>query len=102
MEIDRDMLAIALSKAISDAVPEEMRNEIFRRALENHLFAARRGGETPFTRALNQQACSLVAEMMGSPEFREKIKASIAEAFEKSWPSLANKFTEKIQSALRW
>jgi hypothetical protein len=107
MEVD--LLSVALTKAITDAVPDEMRKEIFTKALYEHLFQrSRDNGPTPlqeaFRRALNECAAKMAQELFANPECQGKVKVALDEAFDE-WlndPSRRQKLLEKFSSGLRY
>lgn len=107
MEV-QDVLSVALARAVTEAVPPEMQNEIFSRALYNHLFAESKDGRTPlkdaFSRALNECAQKLAEKMFEEPEIRAKLETSLREAFEENMKTgeLVKKLAGKMAGGLRW
>ncbi len=105
MEVDRDILQVALSKAITEAVPPEMQKEIFSRALHEHLFKTNRDGRSPiseaFQRALDDATRDLAREIVRDPEnmirVKDTIHSSLTEALESK--SLFDKVLNKLLSA---
>lgn len=84
MEVD--LLSVALTKAITDAVPDEMRKEIFTKALYEHLFQKQRdNGPTPlqeaFRRALNECTSKMADELFATPEYRNQVRVALEAAF---------------------
>lgn len=109
MELDKDVLAVALSKAITDAVPAEMQKEIFTRALRDHLFRSERAGDRPalshaFERALNEATQELARKVLEEPENQEKVRAAFREMLDQLLADgvLIRKWTDKILGAIRY
>lgn len=109
MQVDPNILQVALAKAITDAVPPEMQKEIFARALHDHLFhASRNSDKSPisdsFQRALNDATRALANEIVNEPENKAKVKATIQKAFDQSLESgnLLQKICDKFTGSFGW
>lgn len=107
MEVD--LLSVALTKAITDAVPDEMRKEIFTKALYEHLFQKQRdNGPTPlqeaFRRALNECTSKMADELFARPEYREQVKTALEAAFAEALKDgkLVHDMLKKISSSMRY
>lgn len=108
MEV-KDVLSVALAKAITDSVSVEMQKEIFSRALYDHLFQEAKDGRTSplkdaFARALNEATNEQAKLIMADPANVAKVRAAFQAAFEAVLVdgSLVKKMSDKIVSALRW
>jgi UTP:GlnB (protein PII) uridylyltransferase len=110
MEVDKDLLQVALAKAISESVPPEMQKEIFAQALAKHLFNTGSNSKesvisSTFQQALNKATAELAHEIVNSPENVPRIrdimqKAMIAFLDD---PNTVRKITEKFVSGFsRW
>ena len=108
MEV-KDVLSVALAKAITDSVPVEMQKEIFSRALYDHLFQeAKEGRSSPlkeaFARALNEATNEQARLIMADPANLAKVREAFQAAFDASLAngSLVKIMSDKMVSALRW
>jgi len=105
MEVDQNVLQVALAKAISEAVPADMQKEIFTKALYEHLFKPNRNGDSPvseaFQRALNDATKELAQEVVRDPENMRKVKEVVQSALDKALTdgSLLTKITGKFSNS---
>jgi hypothetical protein len=108
MEV-KDVLSVALAKAITDSVSVEMQKEIFSRALYDHLFYETKEGRVSplkeaFARALNEASVEQARLVMADPANLAKVRDAFQTALDTALTdgSLVKKMTEKMVSALRW
>jgi hypothetical protein len=110
MEVDKDLLQVALAKAISESVPPEMQKEIFAQALAKHLFNAGSNSKesvisTTFQQALNKATADLAHSIVNSSENIPRIKEIMQKAMMDFLddPNTVRKMTEKFVSGFsRW
>lgn len=80
------MLMIALTRAITETVPAAMQQEIFSKALYEHLFYKDRDGNTPlsdaFKRALGESTRELAKQVIEEPANKAAIARAIQEALD--------------------
>jgi len=98
MEIDREVLQIALARAITEAVTPQMQKEIFAKAMHEHLFKSTSFDKSPisqaFQRALDEATRDIAREVVREPENLKQIHAVMRKSVESAIESPA--FMEDI------
>ncbi|HEV8658918.1 MAG TPA: hypothetical protein VGS96_09820 [Thermoanaerobaculia bacterium] len=106
MEVDKDVLQVALARAITDSFTPEIKEKVIRQAIEHHLFEVDRrhnsGGESPisgaFKNALNDATREMARLVVNDPANTEKIKGAIQRALDEALADVS--FIEKLKERL--
>jgi hypothetical protein len=100
VEVDKDLLSVALSKALVDAVTVETRDKIFAGALNNYLFAPSSRDDAPisqaFRNALDHAVRDLAKEIVSQPDNLERIKAEVQKGLDLALESIAEQVRGKM------
>ena len=103
---DPNLLQAVLAKAVLDAVPQAVRDDVFRKALEEHLFRMDDRGNSPlsetFRKSLDEAVRRLAQDVVEAPENMEKIREFMQSAFDAALddPVFVKVLKDKLTSAL--
>jgi len=107
MQVDQNVLQIALAEALTKSVPPEMQKEIFSRAMYEYLFAPKRGTDKSpvseaFQRALDEATREIAKQVINEPENLKLIKETIRQGLVGSLENkvLLDKIVTRITNAI--
>jgi hypothetical protein len=107
VNVDPQLLQVALARAITDSIAKEDQQQILAAAMNHYLFTKVREGynakETDplsqaFTKALDGATWQLVRDFLDEPAQKERMLAAVRVAFEQAMaaPAVTDKLAEKF------
>ena len=108
MNVDPNVLTVALAKALTDSVTGEVQRDVLQKAMHAYLFTPFKPNSysnemtTPlaesFKKAIDAVTGEVVREVLRQPEFRSVIESKVEEAFRATMQSntAVDKMTEKF------